>query len=155
MLTLATILSLLPPEMRELPRAWAGYTISYLPLVGGASNAKQATSTQDNSTFILTRIKAYCTTNAVPPVENATPQATFSLSIGTLELFADKTQQHLAPFAVSQNDNRGHELEFPLLVEANTALNAVMTNLTAVDIMVRLHLYGLRLWPGPKPTGAL
>jgi hypothetical protein len=152
---LAAVLSLLPPDVRAQPRAWAAYSILFLPLAANAAGVKGSVTTSDGSSFILTRIKAVCTTNAAPPVENATPQATFTLSIGSLNLFPDGNPQHLQAYAVSSGDRRGHVLEFPTLVDGNTALTCLMTNLTATDFMVRLHLYGIRTWKGPRSASAI
>ncbi|MEP6494492.1 MAG: hypothetical protein ABJF01_17540 [bacterium] len=155
MARLSEVLSLLPAAKRQWPRAWVGYTIPFLPLLASAANVKGSVTTQDGSDFIAMRIAAYSTTNAVPPVENATPQATFTLALGALKIFPDDNAQPLQAYSVSTADRRGHELEFPQLVEGNTTLACYMTNLTATDMHIRFILWGVRLWSGPRAQSAL
>jgi hypothetical protein len=156
MATLAEILSLIPTAKRNSARAWAAYSMQWLPLLASAAGVKGSVTTKDDSDFIVVRIKAYCTTNAIPPVENATPQATLDkLTIGSIAMFPDDNGQHLGQFAISSGDRRGHELEFPVWLPAQTSLNALLTNLTATDIMVRLTFWGFRIFPVPRSKAAL
>lgn len=149
MSTASETISLLSSARRQYAHTWSSYSLLFLPLVASTA-ATLTVSPQDGNEFILMRIGAYCTTNANPPVENATPQATFTMKVGSLPLFPDGSSQHLAPYSLSSADHRGHDLEFPVLVPTSTAISVTMTNLTAVDIMVRWMFWGMRLIPGGK-----
>jgi len=153
--SVSEVLSLLPTEKRRLAHTWAGYSIQFLPLTASAAGTTLGFATQDGSEFIIMRIGAYVTTTAAPPVENVVPQATFSITIGSYKLFPDDKAHHVAPYSLSAADHRGHELEFPALVQNNTTVSIAMTNLTAVDMNVRWMLWGVRLIAGPKGVNDL
>lgn len=157
MATLSEVLRLLPDASKNAGRQWAAYSMLYLPLAASAANTKGSVATQDNSDFILMRIKAYVTDTATPPVENTTPQATLTLQIGDSQMFPDGNAVHIQNFAVSAADRRGHELEFPVRVPRSTNLVCFMSNLTATQMNVRLVFFGLRVYgtQAPRATDAL
>lgn len=146
MITLQTILSLLPDSRKDSARNWAIYTLQWLPLAASAGNAKASTSTQDSSDFICTGVAAYVTDTATPPVENTTPQATITLQIGDSSFMPDGNALHLQTLAVSAAWRQPHELEFPVYIQRNTSIVGFLTNLTATAMNVRLHLFGLRIF---------
>lgn len=146
MITLQTVLSLLPDSRKNAARNWAVYTLQWLPLAASAGAAKASTSTQDSSDFIATHVKAYVTDTATPPVENTTPQATLTLQIGDASFMPDNNALHIQTLAISAGDRRGKELDFPIYIQRNTSLVGFLTNLTATAMNVRLHFFGLRIF---------
>lgn len=155
MISLQTILSLLPESRKDSARNWAVYTLQWLPLALSAGNAKATTSTQDSSDFIATHLKAYVTDVATPPVENTTPQATLTLQIGDSSFMPDGNALHLQTLAISAGDRRGHALDFPIYIQRNTSLVGFLTNLTPTAMNVRLHVFGLRIFDRGRATSSL
>jgi hypothetical protein len=146
MANLSEVMRLLPPERQKSARNLAFYTLQWLPLVASQANVKATTSTQDASDFVAMGMIAYATTNAAPPVENVSPQATLLLSIGDASFMPDNNPLHIATFNASAGYRKGFEFPFPVWIQRNTTLTGFLTNLTAVDIMVRIHLYGVRVF---------
>lgn len=155
MASLTEVLRLLPDNKKQAARSWAAYSLLWLPLAASAANIKASVTTQDDSDFIVMRIKAYATDNAAPPVELTAPQATITFTSGSTNLFPDGNAVHVADFAVSAGARMGHELEFPQLVARNTTLTALASNLTATAMNLRLVLFGLRVFSYVGGAGSL
>jgi hypothetical protein len=153
--SLTEVIRLLPDSKKNNGRIWAGYSLLWLPLAASTSNVKQTITTQDDSDFIVMRIQAYATTNATPPVENATPQATFTLSIGSNAIFPDNNPVHIGMFLDNATKEGGKDMEFPVLVPAQTTFTAFGNNLTATDIMLRVTMFGIRVFNAPRPSNQL
>lgn len=146
MVTISDVLRLLPDKKKNCARIWAGYSLLYLPLVASGSNVKATVTTQDDSDFVAMRIKAYATTNATPAVEVPAPQATFLLNVGSNQLFPDGNPEHIGNFVTNATKEGGQALDYPVYVPATTTLQAFTTNLTATDIMLRIVVYGVRIF---------
>lgn len=155
MATISEVLQLLAPKKRQFARAWGGYMMTWLPLAASAANVQGQLTTQDDSDFIIMRMRAYVTSDAAPPVENATPQMTMTLQIGTTDFFPVNAAMHLQQLAVSSGDRRGFELEYPVYVSAQTTLIAKLTNLAATAYNVRLAFWGIRIFNRPPGKGDL
>lgn len=146
MVTLGDILRLMPDSMKNRARIWAEYSLTWLPLLASTTNIKASITTQDDSDFIMTRIEAYATTNASPPVEVAAPQATFTLQVGSNQIFPDGTPVHVGMINDNATKDGGQNVDFPTLVPAQTTLQAFANNLTATDIMLRISVWGIRVF---------
>ncbi len=146
MVSVTEILRLLPDSKKNNARIWGAYSLLWLPLAASAAQVKATVTTQDDSDFVATRIKTYCTDNAAPPVELTAPQATFTFQIGSTNLFPDQNPVHVSNSNVAAAKDRGHELEYPVLIPAVTTLAAFLTNLTAAVMNVRMVIYGVRVF---------
>lgn len=138
-------LSLLTAEQQKRARLEAFYSLTWLPLNASAGNAKATVTTQDDSDFIALRLRAYVTDTATPPVENETPQATLTLSIGSNALMPDQNGVHLGTMTCSKASRLGLDLAFPTYVARSTTLTAFLSNLTPTAMNVRVWLEGIRL----------
>lgn len=146
MVTLSDVLRLMPDAMKTRARIWGEYSLTWLPLVASTSNIKASITTQDDSDFILMRLEAYATTNASPPVENGTPQATFTLQVGSNQIFPDGVPVHIGMINDNATKDGGQNVDFPTLVPAQTTLQAFANNLTATDMMLRISCWGIRVF---------
>lgn len=155
MATLTEVLRLLPDNKRQAARSWAAYSLLWVPLAASASSIKASVTTQDDSDFVVMRIKAYATDTATPPVELTSPQATINFTSGSTNVFPDGNPVHVGNFAVSAGARLGHELEFPQLVARNTTLTALASNLTATAMNLRIVLFGLRVFSYAAGAGSL
>lgn len=146
MISVAEILRLLPDAKKNNARIWAGYSMLWLPLVGSTSTIKQSITTQDDSDFVAMRMKAYATTNASPPVEVPAPQAIFTLTIGSNQIFPDANPVHVGMIVDNATKEGGHDFEYPVYVPASTTLQAFATNNTSTDMMLRITVFGMRIF---------
>jgi hypothetical protein len=150
------VLNLLPPAKRGLARSWVGISMVWLPLAANAAGQSASASTGDDGDFIAMRIKAYVTTNAVPPVEIATPQAIInSLKIGSTDMFPDGKGVPLQHFTTSAAERRGHELEFPVLLPGKTLLTCSLADLSGTITQVRITLFGMWIFASTRGKTAL
>lgn len=145
MLSVTEVLRLLAPDKQGKAMLWATYSLTWLPLAASAASVKSTVVTQDDSDFIPMRMKAYVTDNATPPVEVTGPQATFTLSIGSNSLMPDGTPLHIGAANVNATKGKGHEFEYPVIVARSTTMTALLTNLTATAMNVRIALFGIRI----------
>lgn len=145
MISLSEALSVIDPALRGRARVDAFYSLTWLPITNGSANVPATVTTQDDSDFVPLRMKAYVTSTAVPPVENATPQLTLTLQIGAVMLMPDTNGIEVATFTCSAAQRRGHDFAYPMLISRNTTLTGFLTNLAGADQSVRIFLEGIRI----------